>query len=201
LGAHGVEHLRVNWSEDLDGECGVERLIVGLRGAFSDDPEMRLYRGGVRVDLDDGHFGAVVVDVLVECDQLGLVLLDELDEARDPPAFGVGASLDEVDALGIAVGKCLTALSADDSREVVAGAMIITAGLWPIANPAARVSAIFEGSETFDQLPPTAKLGTLGSADGRAPRSCSRTPVLHAAVGWRSQAASTVTSARLPART
>jgi hypothetical protein len=39
---------------------------------------------------------------------------------------------------------CLTALSADDSREVVADAMIITAGLWPIANPAARVSAMFE---------------------------------------------------------
>jgi hypothetical protein len=144
LGAHGVEHLRVNWSEDLDGECGFERLIVGLRGTFSDEPEMRLHRGGVRVDLNDCHFGAVVIDVLVERDQLGLVLLDELDEARGPAAFGVGASLDAVDALGIAVGKCLTALSADDSREVVAGAMIITAGLWPIANPAARVSATFE---------------------------------------------------------
>jgi AcrR family transcriptional regulator len=55
-----------------------------------------------------------------------------------------GASLDEVDALGIAVGHCLTTLSSDDSREVVAAAMIITAGLWPIANPAARVSAMFE---------------------------------------------------------
>jgi Tetracyclin repressor-like, C-terminal domain len=53
------------------------------------------------------------------------------------------ASLSEVDVLGIAVGKCLTALSSDDSREVVAGALIITAGLWPIANPAARVSAMF----------------------------------------------------------
>jgi hypothetical protein len=53
-----------------------------------------------------------------------------------------GASLDQVDALGIAVGKCFTALSADGFREVVAGAMIITAG--PIANPAARVSAMFE---------------------------------------------------------
>jgi hypothetical protein len=43
-----------------------------------------------------------------------------------------------------AVGKCLTALSAEDSREVVRGAKIITAGLWPIANPAAHVSAMFE---------------------------------------------------------
>ena len=89
LGAQGVEHLRVNWSEDLYGECGVERLVVGLRGAFTDDREMLLHRGGIRVDLNDRYFGAVVVDVLVERDQLGLVVLDELDEARDPAAFGI----------------------------------------------------------------------------------------------------------------
>jgi len=29
LGVHGVEHLRVNWAEDLHGERGVERLVVG----------------------------------------------------------------------------------------------------------------------------------------------------------------------------
>src|SRR5438270_14046060 len=89
LAAQGAEHLRVNWSEDLYGECGVERLVVGLRGAFTDDPEMSLHRGGVRVDLNDRHLGAVVVDVLVERDQLGLALLDELDEARDSLAFGI----------------------------------------------------------------------------------------------------------------
>src|SRR4051794_30610618 len=50
---------------------------------------MLLHRGGVRVDLNDRYFGAVVVDVLVERDQLGLVLLDELDEAGPPPAFGI----------------------------------------------------------------------------------------------------------------
>src|SRR4051812_28202589 len=89
LAAHGGEHLRVDWPEDLYGKCGVERLVVGLRGAFTDDPEMVLHRGGVRVDLNDRYFGAVVVDVLVERDQLGLVLLDELDEAGRPAAFGV----------------------------------------------------------------------------------------------------------------
>src|SRR5205814_8401975 len=89
LAAQGVEHLRVNWSEDLYGEGGVERLVVGLRGAFTDDREMLLDRGGVRVDLNDRYFGAVVVDVLVERDQLRLVLLDELDKASDPPAFGI----------------------------------------------------------------------------------------------------------------
>jgi hypothetical protein len=89
LGSQRVEHLRVNWPEDLYGEGRVERLVVGLRGAFTDDLEMLLHRGGVRVDLNDHYLGAVVVDVLVERDQLGLVLFDELDEARDPPAFGV----------------------------------------------------------------------------------------------------------------
>src|SRR5205814_4727505 len=65
------------------------RLVVGLRGAFTDDREMLLDRGGVRVDLNERYLGAVVVDVLVERDQLGLVLLDELDEARDSSAFGI----------------------------------------------------------------------------------------------------------------
>src|SRR5436305_14341724 len=51
LAAQGVEHLRVNWSEDLYGEGGVERLVVGLSGAFTDDREMLLDRGGVGVDL------------------------------------------------------------------------------------------------------------------------------------------------------
>src|SRR3954447_8875636 len=81
--------MRVNWSEDLYGKCGVESLVVGSRGAFTDDRAMLLHRGAVRVDLNDRYFGAVVVDVLVERDQLGLVLLDELDEARHPPAFGI----------------------------------------------------------------------------------------------------------------
>jgi len=53
LGAHGVEHLRVNWAEDLHGDRGVERLVVGLCGALADDLEMRLHRGGVRVNLND----------------------------------------------------------------------------------------------------------------------------------------------------
>ena len=89
LAAHAVEHLRVNWSEDLYGKCAVERLVVGLRGAFTDDREMLLHRGGIRVDLNDRYFGAVFVDVLVERDQLGLVPLDELNEARNPAAFGI----------------------------------------------------------------------------------------------------------------
>ena len=52
-------------------------------------------------------------------------------------------SLDKVDLLGEVVAERLPALSAADSRETIAAALIITAGLWPIANPAPHVSATF----------------------------------------------------------
>ena len=43
LGVHGGES-QGNWFKDLDGECGVERLVVGLRGAVSDDLEILVHR-------------------------------------------------------------------------------------------------------------------------------------------------------------
>src|SRR5690242_8812025 len=69
LAPQGGEHRRVSWSEDLYGEGGLQRLAVSLSRAFTDDREMLLHRGGVRVDLNDRYFAAVVVDVLVERDQ------------------------------------------------------------------------------------------------------------------------------------
>jgi AcrR family transcriptional regulator len=52
-------------------------------------------------------------------------------------------SLDKVDQLGAVVAERLPALGATDGRETVAAALIITAGLWPIANPAPHVGAMF----------------------------------------------------------
>ena len=52
-------------------------------------------------------------------------------------------SLDKVDLLGEVVAERLPALSAADGRETIAAALIITAGLWPIANPAPHVGAMF----------------------------------------------------------
>jgi AcrR family transcriptional regulator len=52
-------------------------------------------------------------------------------------------TLDKVDDLGAAVNKRLTNLSAADARETIAAALIVTAGLWPIANPAPHVSGIY----------------------------------------------------------
>jgi Tetracyclin repressor-like, C-terminal domain len=53
------------------------------------------------------------------------------------------ASLDEVDALGADVAARDPALTREQARETVAAALIITAGLWPMANPPEHVSAMF----------------------------------------------------------
>jgi hypothetical protein len=57
-------------------------------------------------------------------------------------AFKAG-SLDKVDALGAVVTQRLPGLDVRQGRETVAASLIIAAGLWPLANPAPRVSAIY----------------------------------------------------------
>jgi AcrR family transcriptional regulator len=52
-------------------------------------------------------------------------------------------SIDMVDELGAVVAERIPDLSIPQARETVAAALILTAGLWPIANPAPHVSAMF----------------------------------------------------------
>jgi Tetracyclin repressor-like, C-terminal domain len=52
-------------------------------------------------------------------------------------------SLDKVDDLGTAVTERIPELDGQYGRETIAAALIITAGLWPIANPAPRVTAMY----------------------------------------------------------
>jgi AcrR family transcriptional regulator len=52
-------------------------------------------------------------------------------------------SLDMVDDLGAVVAERLPKLTRAQAREAVAAALIITAGLWPIANPAPHVAAMY----------------------------------------------------------
>jgi hypothetical protein len=54
-----------------------------------------------------------------------------------------GESIDKVDDLGAVVTERLPDLDVAQGREAVAAALIITAGLWPIANPAPHVSAMY----------------------------------------------------------
>ena len=52
-------------------------------------------------------------------------------------------SLDKVDDLGAVVAERMPDLNDEYGRETIAAALIITAGLWPIANPAPHVTAMF----------------------------------------------------------
>jgi AcrR family transcriptional regulator len=52
-------------------------------------------------------------------------------------------SLDKVDDLGAVVAERVPGLDGPHARETIAAALVITAGLWPIANPAPRVFAMF----------------------------------------------------------
>ena len=52
-------------------------------------------------------------------------------------------SLDKVDDLGAVVAERMPGLDGPSGREAIAAALIVTAGLWPIANPAPHVAAIF----------------------------------------------------------
>jgi hypothetical protein len=49
----------------------------------------------------------------------------------------------KVDDLGAVVAERMPDLDGPHGRETIAAALIITAGLWPIANPASRVTAMF----------------------------------------------------------
>jgi AcrR family transcriptional regulator len=62
------------------------------------------------------------------------------------------ATIDLVRALADQVAAT-TGLDADDAQEVVAATLIITSGLWPLANPAPQVRAIF--AATPDLLDPS----------------------------------------------
>jgi AcrR family transcriptional regulator len=52
-------------------------------------------------------------------------------------------SLDKVDDLGAVVAERMPDLDGPYARETIAAALIITAGLWPIANPAPHVTAMY----------------------------------------------------------
>jgi AcrR family transcriptional regulator len=52
-------------------------------------------------------------------------------------------SLDMVDDIGAVVAARVPQLAPADAREVVAAALVFTAGLWPMANPASHVSEMY----------------------------------------------------------
>ena len=55
-------------SEDLDARGGLQRLGIGFPGPVTDDTHMEFQGCGIRMDLDNCHFAAVLIEVLVERD-------------------------------------------------------------------------------------------------------------------------------------
>ena len=82
-------------SEDLDTRGGLQRLGVGLAGTVTDDAQMEFEGSGVRMNLDDCHLAAFLIDVLVERDQPRLMGLDEAGQRRDTPLPGVESAVPE----------------------------------------------------------------------------------------------------------
>jgi len=82
-------------SEDPDTRGGLQRLGVGLAGTVTDDAQMEFEGSGVRMNLDDCHLAAFLVDVLVERDQPRLMGLDEAGQRRDALLLGVESAVPE----------------------------------------------------------------------------------------------------------
>src|SRR6476661_10159429 len=76
------EHLLARLPEDLDPDRRVERLGIRRPCSLGDNRNVRLHRGGVRVNLDNRNLVSGFAHVLVEGDQAWLAGLDEFDETR-----------------------------------------------------------------------------------------------------------------------
>src|SRR5580765_7163997 len=83
------EHLLARLPEDLDPDRRVERLGIRCSCSLGNNRNVRLHRGGVRVNLDDRNLISGFVHVLVERDQAWLVGLEKFDEARHARSLAV----------------------------------------------------------------------------------------------------------------
>ena len=83
------EHLLARLPEDLDPDRRVERLGISCSCSLGNNRNVRLHRGGVRVNLDNRNLISGFVRVLVERDQAWLVGLDEFDETRNARSLAV----------------------------------------------------------------------------------------------------------------
>jgi AcrR family transcriptional regulator len=99
----------------------------------------------------DGGAAAVLARTLaarpLRCDLLSeqAAVLERNVSAETVRAFRA-ETIALVNALGEDVAAA-TGLASADAREVVAATLIITAGLWPLANPAPHVGAMFAEAE------------------------------------------------------
>ncbi len=114
------------------------------------DLTMRLRSGGTTANSVATRIARTIAERPLFCD-----LISEMSAALERNV-SVGAvqafkseSLDKVDDLGAVVAARMPDLQDGFGRETIAAALVITAGLWPIANPAPHVAAMFAEKPTL----------------------------------------------------
>jgi AcrR family transcriptional regulator len=104
----------------------------------------RLRSGGATADSVATTIARTIAERPLFCDLISEMsaVLERNVSVATVQAFK-SQSLDKVDDLGAAVAGRIPGLCGQDGRETIAAALIITAGLWPIANPAPHVTAMY----------------------------------------------------------
>jgi AcrR family transcriptional regulator len=104
----------------------------------------RLSAGGATADSLATTIARTIAERPLFCDLISEMsaVLERNVSVATVQAFK-SQSLDQVDDLGAAVSERMPDLDGQHGRETIAAALIITAGLWPIANPAPRVTAMY----------------------------------------------------------
>jgi len=103
----------------------------------------RLRPGGATADSVAATIARTIAERPLFCDLISEMsaVLERNVSVATVQAFK-SESLDKVDDLGAVVAELMPDLGGPSSREMIAAALVITAGLWPIANPAPRVMAM-----------------------------------------------------------
>jgi AcrR family transcriptional regulator len=116
------------------------REWVSWRAALTE----QLRSGGATADSLAATIARTVAERPLFCDLISEMsaVLERNVSAGTVQAFK-SQSLDMVDDLGGVVAERMPDLDGPYGRETIAAALIITAGLWPIANPAPHVAAMF----------------------------------------------------------
>jgi AcrR family transcriptional regulator len=120
------------------------RLLLREWESWRANLSMRLRSGGTTANSVATTIARAITERPLFCD-----LISEMSAVLERNV-SVGAvqafkseSLDKVDDLGAVVAERMPDLHFEGGRETIATALIITAGLWPIANPAPHVAAMF----------------------------------------------------------
>lgn len=119
------------------------RLLVREWEAWQIDVGVRLWSGDATPGSVATAFAGSIAERPLFCDlvsQMAATL--ERNVSTELAYTFTSSTMRMVDDLGAVVAEVLPELDPDDGREAVAAALVIVAGLWPMANPAPRVVAM-----------------------------------------------------------